>query len=175
MTPRRIALALATLATAVATYWAPEPGNVVAPTMRQAAHDTPSNTAPSPGKQSAATRTGASAIEVLAIHPRDHTDDSASVFSATQWGSPARVEALGAREQSTGPTEPPPLPFRVLGRYVEDGKVAVFLQFNDQNLVVRAGDTVAEHYIVERIEGSAMTLLYIPLKQQQTMDVGAAQ
>jgi hypothetical protein len=176
MTLSRIALALATLATAAAAYWAPEPnGNVVAPTMRQGAHGTASDIAPSPARESTATRTEGRAIEVSAIQPRDRADDSASVFSAAQWDSPARVEAVAPREQPTAPAQAPPLPFRVLGRYVEDGKVAVFLQFRDQNLVVRAGDTVAGHYTVERIEGSAMTLLYVPLKQRQTMDVGAVQ
>jgi hypothetical protein len=61
-----------------------------------------------------------------------------------------------------------------MGRYVEDGQVLVFLQHNDSNLVVRVGDTIAEHYKVESLDGGTLTLRYLPLDQQQTIDVGSA-
>jgi hypothetical protein len=43
---------------------------------------------------------------------------------------------------------------------------------NDQNLAVRVGDTIAEQYRVERLEGQTLTLRYLPLDVLQTLDVG---
>lgn len=72
------------------------------------------------------------------------------------------------------PPQAPPLPFQVLGRYVEDGKTAVFLRHHDRNLVVRVGDTLAGQYKVESLDGNLLTLRYLPLDQMQTLLIGAA-
>lgn len=119
---------------------------------------------------------GASGRRVLAIRPRD-TDATApaGLFTPQQWTPPPKSKAVAvAIESPPAPPPPvaPPLPFRVLGRYAQDGQPAVFLQYNEQNLVVRVGDTIADHYKAERLEGSTLTLRYLPLDLPQTLDVG---
>jgi hypothetical protein len=115
---------------------------------------------------------------VLAIRPRGGDEALASAgFAPQQWTPPSPKPKAAAAMQAASPPPPPmapPLPFRVLGRYVEQEQVAVFLQHNDQNLVVRVGDTIAGDYKVERLEGATLTLRYLPLDQAQTLDVGAA-
>jgi hypothetical protein len=66
----------------------------------------------------------------------------------------------------------PPLPFRAIGRYEEDGETVFFLQHNERGIVVRVGDTVAEQYKVESVQGNLLTLTHLPTNQTQTLDVG---
>lgn len=68
----------------------------------------------------------------------------------------------------------PALPFQVLGRYENDGDKAVFLQYNDRNLVARVGDTIDDLYQVESLQDGVLTLVYLPLHQKQTLQVGSA-
>lgn len=116
-------------------------------------------------------------VRVLAIQPRaaDQTI-AAGVFAPRQWALPLNPlpKNLVAEPAPAPPPVAPALPFRVMGRYQEDNQGAVFLQHNDQNLVVRVGDTIAGQYKAERLEGSTLTLRYLPLDQTQQLDVGAA-
>lgn len=114
----------------------------------------------------------------MRIKPREQEDaDSGSAFASAPWlravvdpqTAPPGVLAV----PSPTAAMPPPLPFRLLGRYLDDGRQAVFLQFNDQNLVVRAGDTIAEQYKVESLDESTLTLLHLPTNQHQTLNIGA--
>lgn len=41
-------------------------------------------------------------------------------------------------------------------RYVDEGQEVVFLLHNDQNLVVRVGDTIAQQYKVESLNGNKL-------------------
>jgi len=129
-----------------------------------------------------ATRSGgSSSIEVLAIRTRDagHASDAQGVFNSRQWVKPESAASTVQKAASVvmaapAPAQAPPLPFKVLGRYWEDGQELVFLQHNEQNLVVRVGDTIGSVYKVESLEGNTLTLRYTPLNQTQTMTVGAA-
>lgn len=119
----------------------------------------------------------ASRVEVLELQDRDgvgsdNTGDA--LFSATQWTVPPAAPAtppVVALAEPPPVAEAPPLPFRVLGRYEEEGRVTVFLQRDDQNLVVRVGDTIGETYKVESVAGSVLTLRYLPLNQVQMLDI----
>jgi len=116
-------------------------------------------------------------VEVLSIRPRKSNlvanDQDAKLFSPTQWRE--AVAAPKAIVAVAPPPQAPPLPFRFLGRYDDAGKTAVFLQHFEHNLVARVGDTLAEQYKVESLEGSTLTLRYLPLNQIQTLEVGGAQ
>ncbi|MDB5815460.1 MAG: putative secretion system translation initiation factor [Rhodocyclales bacterium] len=118
-------------------------------------------------------------IDVLNIRSRrrdEESDVSKGIFAATEWTAPPLKMALEANAvaQNAVPSAPqaPPLPFRVLGKYIEDGQTVVFLQYNDQNLAVHVGDIIADSYKVESLNGQVLSLRYIPLDLQQTLDVG---
>jgi len=167
--------------TLLAAWFAPAPasdGVELAERTRTAAARAPAAAASSPTPVRAATSRHA---EVLRIRPREGADasgDADTIFGATRWTPPpAPVVAapVAVAPPPAPPPQAPPLPFRVLGRLVDDGEVAVFLQYNDQNLVVRVGDTVAQNYKVESLQGGTLTLLYTPLNQKQTLDVGGSE
>jgi hypothetical protein len=169
---RGLALALAALATALAAYLAPQDETeLVNPADRNPSVQTQS------GRKDAGTANSGAAI--LAINPRSASaDDLVSAFPKASWAQPA-AKAASAPEPARLPPESvtpvaPPLPFRLLGTWMEDGRVVVFLQFNDQNLVVRSGETVVDQYRVEKIDDVALTLLHLPTHQHQVLSLGGA-
>jgi hypothetical protein len=68
----------------------------------------------------------------------------------------------------TGPAKPtaPPLPFRYLGKMIEDGKLNVFLARGEESLAVRAGSRVGE-YRVDKVTDHEIVFTYLPLKTKQ--------
>ncbi len=77
--------------------------------------------------------------------------------------------ANAAPEKPTAPE----LPFSYGGRYTEGGNVLVFLKGGDKIHTVRLGDIVNASYRVEKIAPEAITLTYLPLGLQQTLQTGS--
>lgn len=77
------------------------------------------------------------------------------------------------------PPPPPPekpraprLPFKYLGRLVEDGSVRVFLSDQDRHLIVKSGEVVNGSYKVEKIGDGQIVFVYLPLKERQVLPTG---
>jgi hypothetical protein len=69
----------------------------------------------------------------------------------------------------------PPLPFQVIGKQLEGERWTVFLARQDRTYAVSAGDEIEGSYRVDNVVPPVMTITYLPLKQQQTLAVGAIQ
>lgn len=160
--------------TVIAAYFAPAPESVVAPTLpSKAAAEAPLAVAAS----------GEAMPEVLAIRPRSTDGDMPSIFSAqAPVGLNATAPPVAQSVQPSPavvvaeppPPQAPPVTFKAFGRYVSNGKTAVFIQNNDQNTAVGVGDRIGDLYVVEKIEDRVVTVLYTPLNQRQTLEIGAA-
>ncbi len=70
------------------------------------------------------------------------------------------------------PPSAPALPFTYMGKLISGKEITVFLTLGDRNLVVHEGDTIDALYRVEHIADSAITLVYLPLDQRQTIVMG---
>ena len=70
------------------------------------------------------------------------------------------------------PPVAPPLPFTYMGQLTSGPEAKVFLTLGDRNLVLREGDTVDSIYRIEKIAESAITLVYLPLDERQTIATG---
>jgi hypothetical protein len=77
------------------------------------------------------------------------------------------------------PPAPPPiptapaLPFVFIGKLVEhNGKLTIFVTFQDRNFAVKEGDVIDSTYRVNAIKGSVMELTYLPLGTKQTLYIG---
>ena len=73
------------------------------------------------------------------------------------------------------PPVPPPLPFTFTGKKLENAKWEVYLISGDQVAIARAGETLNTTYRIKSIEPPNMTIIYLPLDAEQSMNIGAAQ
>lgn len=114
---------------------------------------------------------------VLALQPREAFSGDDSLFR----GLAPALTAPQARPQpaaavASAPTEEPVprLNLKLIGRYVDNGATAAFVQLQDQNLVVRVGEVLSTHYRVEQIDEVSLTLRHLPSEQLQTFRLDAA-
>jgi hypothetical protein len=91
----------------------------------------------------------------------------ADLFPPHSWLPPSPQPSANQGKPSA-----PALPFSYGGRYTEGEKVHIFL--NEGTLVhtVRQGETVNATYRVEKIDNAAITLTYLPLGIEQTLETG---
>lgn len=189
-------LLLGLAATVVAAYFAPpaEDGGVVLSERAQrspavgpsvaALGATASASAPAhvpanvpSGALPAVTGVAAGAGAVLAIQPREAFSGDDRLFR----GLAPALTAPQARMQpvavvASAPVEEPVprLNLKLIGRYVDNGATAAFVQLQDQNLVVRVGEVLSTHYRVEQIDEVSLTLRHLPSEQLQTFRLDAA-
>jgi hypothetical protein len=182
---KRWSLGLATLVTAIAAWYAPAPDadgvalSVRSPQAKPQVGDVREASLADKTAAASSTSKAGGDPSVLSIRPR-HRDDAVDtqLFSSTQWTKPVqKLEVLATPTIQTEPLPPqaPALPFVLVGRYEEAGQTTVFLQHNEQNLVVRVGDTIAGQYKVESLKGSTLNLRYLPLNQPQSLEIGGSQ
>jgi hypothetical protein len=151
MSARRIGLFAALLATLGAAYLSPDPGNgLVQPIERSTGDALVSLTQlPSP-----------------LLRERVEPVGPLGLFATP----PVIVPEIVA--PPSPPPQAPPLPFRVLGRYVDHRGVFVLLANEQRGFTVRLGDVIDGVYEVKSIEGPTMTLIYLPFRQPQFLDIG---
>lgn len=99
-----------------------------------------------------------------------------SVFAVPLWNRPKPVElqpAPAIPQLAQAAPSAPPLPFRFMGRYTEDGRPAVFLLQADQTWVAQEGEMVAGNYKVERIDSNSIHMRFLPLNVVQVLELAA--
>jgi hypothetical protein len=85
------------------------------------------------------------------------------------------VKPVAVAAAPTAPPTPtaPPLPFKYLGRLVDDGKVMVFLEGSQRSIAASAGETLDGTYLLESIGDSVVQFVYLPLGTRQTLAIPA--
>jgi hypothetical protein len=75
-----------------------------------------------------------------------------------------------AQQQAAAPAKPeaPALPFRYLGKLIEDGKLSVFLANGAESITARAGERIGD-YRVDKVTESEVLFTYLPLKTKQSL------
>ncbi|WP_332859679.1 hypothetical protein [Janthinobacterium svalbardensis] len=174
---KKAVLGGAAVATLLAALFAPEDeGSIVGPataTPRQV-----ERVAVAPLAAVAAPQTN----RALAIEPRRALEDEeAAILFAKQSWQPETPKKIMLDQQAAQATRtiaavdanaPPPLPFQFLGRFVDEGKAAYFLQAGERNVVARPGDTLEERYRFDGVVQGALQFTYLPLNLKQTLAVG---
>lgn len=104
----------------------------------------------------------------------------ADLFAAHSWYVPppppsaaGAAAAAAAREVAPRAPSAPPMPFQYLGKLADGDSLRVFLLRGERIHTVRAGDVIDGTYRVERVTGTQMTLVYLPLNISQTLAVGS--
>jgi len=90
------------------------------------------------------------------------------VFKAKSWYVPPPPP----KPTPPPPPAPPPLPFKYMGKMVEEGKLTVFLTKQDRNYALKSGDTVDGAYRVDSVDAQRVLFTYLPLNMQQTLVIG---
>ncbi len=164
---KKSVLGAAALATLLAVYFAPdEEGGVVGPAAANTSREV---SAPPPA--------AAPGVD-LHIEPRDADTELGNVFAKRSWQpeTPKKIMLAQAAAQPAAPAGAaagaPPLPFQFLGRFVDEGKAAYFLQAEGRNVVARVGEKIDDNYRLDGASGDALTFTYLPLNQQQSLVVG---
>jgi hypothetical protein len=165
---RRWFLAAALAGTVAAAGWVGGQEEDTRPARRPAAADSPAQR-PAVPESPAAGSPEPGAIDLEKLGKRVFTVDSGDLFPTRSWQPPPPPP-----EKRPPPTpQAPPLPFQFFGRYIEDGRTTVFLSQQDRTIVAQAGDTIDGAYRVDEITAAAVVLTYLPLKQKQTLPIGA--
>ena len=73
-------------------------------------------------------------------------------------------------EQRAAPAKPeaPPLPFRYVGKMIEDGKLAVVLASGNEAVTAVAGQLIGD-YRVDAVTETEVRFTYLPLKTKQSL------
>jgi hypothetical protein len=88
-----------------------------------------------------------------------------------------RSFGAGGAPASAAPQPPsaPVLPFRYLGKAIEDGKLSVFLMKGNDSFSVHARQKLDDEYRVDKVTETQVVFTYLPLKTQQVLDIPAVQ
>jgi hypothetical protein len=91
-------------------------------------------------------------------------------FGARSWAPPApkRSHVVEAPPKPVAP----PLPYRIAGQVTHDGGMQVVLARDDRVFTVREGETLDNVYRIESITPDAVTFVYLPLAERQSLAVG---
>lgn len=158
---RRAVLGVAAFATLAVTVWVAsmdEPAQAPAVPARTTAAGTRDTQA---GK--AAPRT----LNLQALASRARFGDSVQdPFAPRSWAPPP------AAAKASAPVAPA-LPYTYFGRMTEEGRTVVFLQRGERSYTVGTGDVLENTYRVDDITPTAVILTYLPLKQRQSLQMGA--
>ncbi|MCL2876050.1 MAG: hypothetical protein FWF12_07130 [Betaproteobacteria bacterium] len=172
-------LSLALIATVIAAWFAPdkESGNIElsahAKRLDTAAAGRPAQTPEAAARDMPIATTG-----VLQIRKRDDREMdqvNSGLFAPMNWVEtpPPPIETEPSQEileaEAQVSSVPPPA---VLGRYEDESRSYVFLEYMGESLAVSEGDVIADTFRVEKLEGDTLTLLYLRQNTLQTLEMG---
>lgn len=171
--------------TLVAAYFAPEAehGGVVLSERAAAVSTAPVATARAPSAIPPATPTAplpqpgrAPGARVLSVADREAFTGDDALFKGLAAAPAPAPRAPAAPPPQAAPSEPevPRLPLKMIGRYVDNGAPAAFVLMQDQSLVLRVGDAVADGFRVDHIDEASVTVRHLATEQRQSFRLDAA-
>jgi hypothetical protein len=69
------------------------------------------------------------------------------------------------------PPKPPPLPFKFLGRWVENGQQTLYLVQGEEPIPIRPGQVLASRWRVDEITDRTVVFTYLPLDMQSILGI----
>jgi hypothetical protein len=98
------------------------------------------------------------------------TESKSPMFDTRSWVPPP-PKIVPQKAPPPPPPTAPPLPYKFVGRMLQDGQLYVFLAKGDSVSTVKQGDTLDGVYRVEAVTETEVALNYTPLGQKQTLAV----
>jgi hypothetical protein len=134
-----------------------------------------SDATPAAGTDNAAT------VGIGALRSRKELFGSAGsghheLFGSQTWAPALPSAAPAGADVPPLPVAPmaPNLPFTYIGKKASDGAWEVYLARGDETVIVHDKSVIDATYRVDAIKPPVLTLMYLPLKLVQTIDIGSA-
>lgn len=182
---KKTTMAVALGATLLACYFAPDDEtDMIAPAQARAIPAATVAAVPAPAPLAAAVQDAAhDGAAPPEIRPRLQDEELGNVFARQSWQVQAAAEAAPVKPADSVSIKPvrvtaavaggaPDLPIRLLGRFIDDGKEAYFLQVDERNVVAYVGDKIDDSYTFDSAGEDSLTFTYLPLHKKQTLAVG---
>jgi hypothetical protein len=169
---RRIAIGLALVGSLAATGWVASQDEPATAKPRARAPETEQARPAAAAARSRTMAAPSASTPGLTLDKLNRAKAEASaddLFETHTWQPPP---PLPPKPAPPPPPVPPALPFAYIGKMSEDGQTIVFLDAADRSYAARIGDVLNGRYKVDDIKGRTLVLTYLPLKQQQTLDIG---
>ncbi|MFK0380164.1 hypothetical protein [Pandoraea sp. NPDC090278] len=121
------------------------------------------------------------ASSIVAPAPRemlaetDGTPAPQRLFVSQNWGPPPPAPSSAPVPTTPLPPTAPPLPFTYLGKALAAGAWEVYLARGEKTFIVHENSVVDDVYRVASIKPPRLSLIYIPMNQQQELDIGGTQ
>lgn len=98
----------------------------------------------------------------------------ATIVSPSVGASAPSVVEVAPPPPPPPPPAAPPLPFRYLGKVVNDGNTSVYVVSGDKDHAAAPGSVIDGAYRVEALSETAIVFTYLPLGLQQTLSIAEA-
>ncbi|APD12365.1 hypothetical protein [Pandoraea sputorum] len=121
------------------------------------------------------------ASSIVAPVPREMLADADGapapqrLFVSQNWGPPPPAPSSAPVPATPLPPTAPPLPFTYLGKALAAGAWEVYLARGEKTFIVHENSVVDDVYRVASIKPPRLSLIYIPMNQQQELDIGGTQ
>ncbi|VVD79998.1 hypothetical protein PAQ31011_01078 [Pandoraea aquatica] len=121
------------------------------------------------------------ASSIVAPTPRETQADEDGapapqrLFVSQNWGPPPPAPSSAPVPTTPLPPTAPPLPFTYLGKALAAGAWEVYLARGEKTFIVHENSVVDDVYRVASIKPPRLSLIYIPMNQQQELDIGGTQ
>jgi hypothetical protein len=124
---------------------------------------------------------GTPLVSIAALRSRKDLFGSADgghheLFGSQSWAPP--LPSVAPANEQVPPLPPlpmaPSMPFVYIGKKAADGAWEVYLARGDETVIVRDKSVIDATYRVDAIKPPTLTLMYLPLKLVQTIDIGSA-
>lgn len=92
-----------------------------------------------------------------------------NLFAAHSWQPPPPKPV----QQKAADPKAPPLPFRYVGKMLEQGSVVAFIAQDARTFLARKGDVLL-NYRIESVTPTQMTFVFLPLDETQTLSFGSS-
>lgn len=115
----------------------------------------------------AKTRTAGPDFDLSRLERPQAPPPAGDPFAKRSFGAPAAAQAAAAPAKP----EAPELPFRYMGKVIEDGKLEILLLRGEEHFSVAAGQKIGDEYRLDKVTTSSLTFTYLPMKKKQTLEI----
>jgi len=106
-------------------------------------------------------------FDISRLEKRADEAPASDPFAQRSFGAPQGGQQVAVQAKP----EAPALPFRYMGKVIEDGKLEILLLRGDEHFAVKAGQKIGAEYRLDKVSASALTFTYLPMKAKQTLEL----